>query len=161
MPAVIQYIRQAGAEASVDVFNIAGHVTMDAISLSIFADAPGSASKLGQGVRPRYAELMDPGTAPPPPSSPQIKDTSRLAMPEQAAFLLAFLEVSPLFHQQRGCCAPHLVLGPLSSGKHALPQCSTTRLAHGCFAYGVQAKCIQMLLCVSHTPGEGGDSCVL
>ncbi|KAK9846090.1 hypothetical protein WJX84_000269 [Apatococcus fuscideae] len=60
MPAVIQYIRQAGAEASVDVFNIAGHVTMDAISLSIFADAPGSASKLGQGVRPRYAELMDP-----------------------------------------------------------------------------------------------------
>ncbi|KAK9825238.1 hypothetical protein WJX74_002715 [Apatococcus lobatus] len=60
MPAVISHLRSVGPEKNVDLHNIAGHVTMDAISLSIFNEDLGGAQKLALGVRPDYAALVDP-----------------------------------------------------------------------------------------------------
>ncbi len=63
MPAVTAHLKNVGPEANVDVFNIAGHVTMDAISLSVFNDDLGGSQKLALGVKPDYAVLIDPGDA--------------------------------------------------------------------------------------------------
>lgn len=60
MPAVIDHMRSVGPESNVDVHNMAGHVTMDAISLAIFNEDLGGTQKLALGTKPDYAVLMDP-----------------------------------------------------------------------------------------------------
>ena len=60
MQAVVSHAGSKGPAAPVDVFAVAGHVTMDAISLSIFGQDAGSTADLS-APKPRYAKLLDPG----------------------------------------------------------------------------------------------------
>lgn len=60
MDSAVNYIHQRGPAHSVDIFTIAGRVTMNAISLSIF----GEGLKENEGsweIQPEYARIFEPG----------------------------------------------------------------------------------------------------
>ena len=63
MDSAVSYIHQKDPGQSVDIFTVAGRVTMNAISLSIF----GTDLKGNDGnweVRPEYACIFEPGQTP-------------------------------------------------------------------------------------------------
>ncbi len=60
MQSVVAHINNKRSAEATDVFRVAGHVTMDAIFLSIFAQDAGGTSNLS-GPKHKIAQLMDYG----------------------------------------------------------------------------------------------------
>ncbi|KAK9846759.1 hypothetical protein WJX84_008207 [Apatococcus fuscideae] len=63
MQPVVSHIDSKGASGAVNVFALAGHVTVDAISLSLYGHDAGSTSDLSIP-KPRYAQILDPDQRP-------------------------------------------------------------------------------------------------
>ena len=60
MQPVVRHINSEGPSRAVNVFALAGHVTVDAISLSLYGHEAGSTDDLTVP-KPRYAQILDPG----------------------------------------------------------------------------------------------------
>ena len=59
MQPVVRHINSEGPSRAVNVFALAGHVTVDAISLSLYGHEAGSTDDLTVP-KPRYAQILDP-----------------------------------------------------------------------------------------------------
>lgn len=64
LPTVVEHIRQVGAGKSVNIESIAGRVTMDAISLTIFGKTRGCVEGLAQDTKPELGIIAQQGECP-------------------------------------------------------------------------------------------------
>lgn len=97
MESAVDYIHEESPDRSIDIWTIAGRVTMNAISLSIFGE--GLTDNINEGnweARPKYACMFEPGMN-------VILQLQKMSLANHK--FEHFSQLSPLGH---GCCACHL-----------------------------------------------------